>query len=104
MLAILPKGLFLDNIANHMKVELAEECDYVWEYKAEFVNTYFKIIDSAAHKDRENVLKYSREVGFLTGYESQAMNDAHIDSVMLLAVSEVSLWWWNCPESQDSCC
>ena len=188
MLAILPKGLFLDNIANHMKVELAEECDYVrearcgtkmrqilaqypeyyvpvvhpelssgqvltselitgltidkcveldqktrnyiaesilklvfrelflhrymqtdpnWanflynpdtnkiglldfgatrEYKAEFVNTYFKIIDSAAHKDRENVLKYSREVGFLTGYESQAMNDAHIDSVMLLAV------------------
>ena len=29
MLAILPKGLFLDNIANHMKVELAEECDYV---------------------------------------------------------------------------
>ena len=31
MLAILPKGLFLDNIARHMKVELAEECDYVRE-------------------------------------------------------------------------
>merc|ERR1719348_1351086 len=56
------------------------------EYKPEFVNTYFKIIDAAAHQDRENVLKYSRVVGFLTGFESQAMNDAHIDSVMLLAV------------------
>ena len=56
------------------------------EYRAEFVNTYFKIIDSAARQDRGNVLKYSRELGFLTGYESQTMNDAHIDSVMLLAV------------------
>merc|ERR1712029_1233601 len=56
------------------------------EYKPEFVNTYFKIIDSAVDRNREDVLKYSREVGFLTGYESQAMNDAHVDSVMLLAV------------------
>lgn len=50
------------------------------------MNTYFKIIDSAVDRNREDVLKYSREVGFLTGYESQAMNDAHVDSVMLLAV------------------
>ena len=188
MAAVLPKGLFLENIAKHMKVELAEECDYLreaecgrrmreilavypeyyvpavhpalssgqvltselisgltidkclqldqntrnfiaksilklvfrelflhrymqtdpnWanflynpktgkiglldfgatrEYRAGFVNTYFKIIDSAVNKDRDSVLKYSREVGFLTGYESAAMNEAHIDSVMLLAV------------------
>jgi len=188
VLAILPKGLFLDNIAKHMRQELREECDYAreancgqkmkqilsgyseyyvptvypdnssdqvlvaelisgltidncvslpqntrnfiaesilklvlrelflhrfmqtdpnWanflynpdtekiglldfgatrEYKPEFVNTYFKIIDSAVDRNREDVLKYSREVGFLTGYESQAMNDAHVDSVMLLAV------------------
>merc|ERR1712059_19510 len=55
------------------------------EYRAEFVNTYFKIIDSAAHKDREGILKYSREIGFLTDYDSKVMNEAHIDSVMLLA-------------------
>ena len=188
VMAMLPKGLFLDKITAHMKVELAEECDYVreaecgrrmreelaeypeyyvpvvfpelssnqvltselitgltidkcaelnqrtrnfiaesilklvfrelflhrymqtdpnWanflynphsgkvglldfgatrEYRAGFVNIYFKIIDSAVKKNREDVLKYSREVGFLTGYESQIMNDAHVDSVMLLAV------------------
>ena len=56
------------------------------EFKPKFVNTYFKIIDAAAHKDRVNVLKYSQEIGFLTGYESKLMNDAHVDSVMLLAV------------------
>ena len=37
------------------------------EFRPEFVNIYFKIIDSAANKDRENVLKYSQDIGFLTG-------------------------------------
>jgi len=188
VLAFLPQGLFIDNIAKHMKLELAQECDYVREagcgvdmkqllsnypeyyvpkvyselcsgqvltteyitgltidqcvdlpqstrdyiaeailklvfrelflhrtmqtdpnwanflynpekntiglldfgatrkFKPKFVNTYFKIIDAAAKKDREHVLKYSQKIGFLTGYESKLMNDAHVDSVMLLAV------------------
>jgi aarF domain-containing kinase len=41
------------------------------EYKPSFVNTYFKIIDAAAHKKRDEVLEYSRDIGFLTGYESK---------------------------------
>jgi len=188
VMAFLPEGLFIDNIAKHMKIELAQECDYEreakcgatmgkilsryseyhvptvypnlcssqvlttkyitgltidncvslpqetrnfiaeailklvfrelflhrymqtdpnWanflynpetnkiglldfgatrEYRAEFVNTYFNIINCAANKDRDGVLKYSREIGFLTGNESKIMNDAHIESVMLLAV------------------
>ena len=55
------------------------------EYRPGFVNTYFRIIDGAARKDKEAVLEHSREVGFLTGFESKAMNDAHVESVMLLA-------------------
>lgn len=55
------------------------------QYRPTFVNTYFKIIDGAAHGDRESVLEYSRELGFLTGSESKAMNSAHVESVMLLA-------------------
>lgn len=55
------------------------------EYRPGFVNTYFKIIDGAAKRDRQAVLEHSREVGFLTGFESKAMNDAHVESVMLLA-------------------
>ena len=55
------------------------------EYRPGFVNTYFNIINSAVEEDREGVLKFSRDVGLLTGYESKTMNEAHVDSVMLLA-------------------
>jgi len=55
------------------------------EYRPFFVDGYFRIIDGAADNDREAVLEYSRKVGFLTGYESSLMNDAHVESVMILA-------------------
>ena len=41
------------------------------EYRPFFVNNYFKIIDGAAKGDRDQILEYSRKVGFLTGYESK---------------------------------
>ena len=55
------------------------------EYRPGFVNTYYNIINNAVEGDREAVLKFSRDIGFLTGYESKTMNEAHVDSVMLLA-------------------
>lgn len=36
------------------------------------------------NNDRQNVLKISREMGFLTGYESKQMEEAHVDAVMIL--------------------
>lgn len=41
------------------------------EYSEEFLNIYVKIIKAAAQGDRDTVLKASREIGFLTGYESK---------------------------------
>jgi len=41
------------------------------EYRPFFVNNYFKIIEGAANDNRDQVLEYSRKVGFLTGYESK---------------------------------
>jgi len=43
------------------------------EYRPFFVNNYFKIIDGAAKGDRDQILEYSRIVGFLTGYESKVI-------------------------------
>lgn len=40
-------------------------------YSEDFLNVYVKIIKAAAQGDRETVLKASREIGFLTGYESK---------------------------------
>ncbi|XP_054710490.1 atypical kinase COQ8B, mitochondrial-like [Uloborus diversus] len=54
------------------------------EYTTEFVATYMNIIKAAADQDRNNVLRYSQELGFLTGYETKIMEEAHIDAVMIL--------------------
>lgn len=54
------------------------------EYTAEFVDTYMKIIKGAAEQNRKNVLLYSQELGFLTGYETKVMEEAHVDAVMIL--------------------
>ena len=43
------------------------------EYRPFFVNNYFKIIDGAARGDRDQILEFSRKVGFLTGYESKVI-------------------------------
>lgn len=54
------------------------------EYSKEFVNKYIKIIEGAAKGDRQQVLEYSQVLGFLTGYESKVMKDAHVEAVMVL--------------------
>lgn len=54
------------------------------EYGREFVDNYIKIIRAAADRDAEKVFEYSKILGFLTGYESKSMRQAHVDSVMIL--------------------
>ncbi|CAG01797.1 unnamed protein product, partial [Tetraodon nigroviridis] len=49
-----------------------------------FTDVYIEIIRSAAEGDREGVLQKSIEMKFLTGYESKAMINAHVDAVMIL--------------------
>lgn len=53
-------------------------------YSREFIQNYKKIIIAAINDDRKNVLEHSREMGFLTGYESKQMEEAHINAVMIL--------------------
>eukprot|EP00093_Oithona_nana_P013785 13785.XXX_51695_49333_1 [CDS] Oithona nana genome sequencing. len=55
------------------------------EYKKEFVDNYFMVLNAATNNDKEVVLEYSIKLGFLTGYESKIMMDAHVESVMVLA-------------------
>ncbi|XP_035529647.1 atypical kinase COQ8A, mitochondrial isoform X2 [Morone saxatilis] len=49
-----------------------------------FTDTYIEIINAAANQNREGVLQRSRDMKFLTGYESKAMENAHVDAVMIL--------------------
>ncbi|XP_039992483.1 atypical kinase COQ8A, mitochondrial [Xiphias gladius] len=49
-----------------------------------FTDTYIEIIKAAANQNREGVLQRSRDMKFLTGYESKVMENAHVDAVMIL--------------------
>ncbi|XP_004578904.1 atypical kinase COQ8A, mitochondrial [Ochotona princeps] len=54
------------------------------EYDRSFTDVYIQIIRAAADRDRETVLKKSIEMKFLTGYEVKAMEDAHLDAILIL--------------------
>ncbi|XP_008820579.1 atypical kinase COQ8A, mitochondrial isoform X1 [Nannospalax galili] len=54
------------------------------EYDRSFTDLYIQIIRAAADRDREAVLQKSIEMKFLTGYEVKAMEDAHLDAILIL--------------------
>ncbi|XP_041566091.1 atypical kinase COQ8B, mitochondrial [Drosophila elegans] len=53
-------------------------------YRHEFIRNYRQVIMSAAEDNRQGVLEMSRQMGFLTGYETKQMEQAHVDAVMIL--------------------
>ncbi|XP_017480708.1 PREDICTED: aarF domain-containing protein kinase 4 [Rhagoletis zephyria] len=53
-------------------------------YQKQFIRNYRQVIMHAAENNREGVLRMSREMGFLTGYETKQMEEAHVDAVMIL--------------------
>uniref|UniRef100_A0A0A1XBV9 Chaperone activity of bc1 complex-like, mitochondrial n=1 Tax=Zeugodacus cucurbitae TaxID=28588 RepID=A0A0A1XBV9_ZEUCU len=53
-------------------------------YQKKFIQNYRQIIINAVENNREGVLLMSREMGFLTGYESKQMEEAHVNAVMIL--------------------
>ncbi|XP_055547204.1 atypical kinase COQ8B, mitochondrial [Wyeomyia smithii] len=53
-------------------------------YSKPFMDDYMRIIQAATKNDRKRILELSRRMGFLTGYESTAMENAHIDAVLIL--------------------
>ncbi|TPX55046.1 hypothetical protein SeMB42_g00034 [Synchytrium endobioticum] len=60
------------------------------EFSKEFTDKYMHVLSAAAQGDRDGVVHWSRELGFLTGLESQAMTMAHVSSVMALATPFLS--------------
>lgn len=50
------------------------------EYPKEFVDDYLRMVHACAERDREGVIETGIRLGFLTGDESKAMFDAHVES------------------------
>ncbi|CAH4038562.1 unnamed protein product [Pieris brassicae] len=54
------------------------------EYSKDFMDQYIEIIHAASEGDRDAILRMSREMKFLTGYESKIMEETHVDTVMIM--------------------
>lgn len=54
------------------------------DFSSEFVGKYYQILKAAAHKNEDDILKHSINIGFLTGLENKQMIKAHVDSVLIL--------------------
>jgi aarF domain-containing kinase len=55
------------------------------EFPQKFIDLYVKNLAAASKRDRDACRELSIQLGYLTGYETPAMLNAHIDSVMTLA-------------------
>ena len=55
------------------------------DYAAKFIEPYLENLQAAARGDRETIAQLSVQLGYLTGHESLAMRNAHVDSVLTLA-------------------
>lgn len=53
-------------------------------YSKDFVDGYMRLVWAAANRDRDSILQVSRELGFLTGDESQEFIDAHVEAGMVV--------------------
>lgn len=54
------------------------------EYSQKFLGPYLNILRAAVKQDRQACEELSIELGYLTGLESKAMKEAHVDSILIL--------------------
>lgn len=54
------------------------------EYGKQFIDDYVALLRSAAKRNRDAVEHYSKKLGYLTGMETPAMINAHVDSILVL--------------------
>ncbi|XP_050683169.1 atypical kinase COQ8B, mitochondrial isoform X2 [Leptidea sinapis] len=54
------------------------------EYSKELMDQYIEIIKAASDGDRATILQMSKDMKFLTGYESRIMEETHVDTVMIM--------------------
>ncbi|XP_036598842.1 atypical kinase COQ8B, mitochondrial [Trichosurus vulpecula] len=54
------------------------------EFRSEFTDHYIEVVKAAADGDRAGVLKKSQDLKFLTGFETKAFSEAHVEAVMIL--------------------
>jgi len=55
------------------------------DFPVEFVEPYVSLLSAASRGERDRCREFSIQLGYLTGHESQAMLNAHVESILTLA-------------------
>ena len=55
------------------------------QYKKDFCNSYYKVIQSAINQSFDQVIQHSKELGFLNGEESQEYKETHFRTILHVA-------------------
>jgi len=55
------------------------------EYSKSFIDKWMHVLQAAVAEDKDACVHWSRELGYLTGEESERMVEAHVRSLVLLA-------------------
>ncbi|CAM4700240.1 unnamed protein product [Caretta caretta] len=53
-------------------------------FSREFTHHYIEVVKAAAEGDRAKVLQKSKDLKFMTGFETKEFEEAHVDTVMIL--------------------
>ncbi|KAI4787093.1 hypothetical protein KUCAC02_036688, partial [Chaenocephalus aceratus] len=61
------------------------------DYPESFVDHYIEVVHAASVGDRATVLSKSIELKFLTGFEAKALEEAHVEAVMILGEAFASV-------------
>ena len=55
------------------------------DFPDKFIKPYIQVLQAASRNDRDACRELSIQLGYLTGYESQSMLNAHVSSILTLA-------------------
>lgn len=72
------------NYAKNVKIGLLD-FGAARDYKENFIKTYMNIVYNGTYFNKEKVIKFSQDLGFLTGFESEIMLNAHANSLFAIA-------------------
>ncbi|PVU84654.1 hypothetical protein BB559_007496, partial [Furculomyces boomerangus] len=72
------------NWTNFMYDEKTKKVKASLEFDKRFLDLYMRVLQASVSEDRDACAHWSKELGFLTGFESENMKQAHVDSVMVL--------------------
>ncbi|KAF7639173.1 ABC1 domain-containing protein [Meloidogyne graminicola] len=64
-------------------------------YSTTFIDNYMRILIAAFNNNRKEILKWSKAIGFLTGSETEIMENAHCDSISIIAETLTSKGSYN---------